>query len=139
MKNKTLILSGLIGLCVMLFSGCMASDTIRAASTKLEVTNPAGKSVSFTFPKELDAKGFDLHVDPVTGAINLKSEAITTSSTGVIDSAGRAQAQAMSDMAKALNSVVSKVLPFVAPQAAPLLKAAPQEVPATEPENESTK
>jgi hypothetical protein len=131
MKNKPLIISAILGLCAMLFTGC-ASGVISSASTKLEVKNPNGKTVSFTFPKELDAKGFDLTVDPVTGAITLKSETITTSSTGVIDSAGKAQAQAMSDMAKSLNTVISTVLPIVAPAALPARVGAParEEIPA---------
>ena len=118
-----------------IMSGC-ASGLINSASTKLQVTDANGKSLSFTFPKELDAKKFDLSVDPTTGIISLKSDAITTSSQGVIDSAGKAQAQAMSDMAKTLNQVISTVVPLVAPQVAPLMKRAPaaDETPATEPE-----
>jgi len=120
MNRKIVILA--CALVALLTAGC-ASGVIGAASTKLQVTDANGKSLSFTFPKELDAKKFDLSVNPNTGVISLKSDQITTSSQGVIDSAGKAQAQAMSDMSKSLNTVVSTVLPLVAPAAAPFLRS----------------
>lgn len=131
---NTRFISLVVALFALLFAGC-ANGIIRSASTKLEVKTPEGKSVAFTFPKELDAKGFDLSVNPVTGAIKLKSESITTSSSAVIDSAGKAQAQAMADMAKAFNSLASVAVPLLVPAAAPLVKKpAPQDTPAEESE-----
>ena len=110
MKNLLLIVLATLSLA---FAGCMTSDTINAASTKLQVVDPTGKSFSFAFPKELDAKKFNLSIDPSTGKITLQADTITSSSQGVINSAANAQAQAMSDMAKTISTVVSAAAPIL--------------------------
>jgi hypothetical protein len=120
---KTLIKFIFIASVAVLFGAGCASRTIEAASTKLEIRQGKYKGVSFTFPKELDSKKFEFSIDPKTDVITLKADTITTSSQGVIDRAGAAQAQAMGDMSKAVSTLVTTVAPMIAPQTA-ILKAA---------------
>lgn len=91
-------------------TGC-AHRTLEAASTKLLVSTPGGKTVEFAFPKELNAQMLDLSVDPTTGIITLKADSLKSSSQGLIESASAAQAEAISK----LSGTVEKLLPLVLP------------------------
>lgn len=108
MKKHLLIL---LGLAALLGSPGCATRTIEAASTQFEVTTPEGKTTRFAFPKELDAKGLDLAVDPGTGRITLKAASLKSSSQGIIESASSAQADALGKMADTLTALAPLLVP----------------------------
>lgn len=117
MKSKLFrALVGLCALCVIAFgSGCTtAARTIDAATTKIEIQQGKDKGFAVAFPKELQATKLDLSIDPKTGTIKLTADQLKSSSTGIIESAGVAQAQAMAAMSQTLNTALSALMPFLA-------------------------
>ncbi len=122
---KTLLT--LVCLTVGLFlSGC-ASGIINSASTKLQFQDAQGKSFALTFPKELDATGLHVTVDPATGAVKLDADHVKSSNSALVESAAAAQAQSIST----LSATVAQIVPILAkaaavavnPAAAPVLAA----------------
>lgn len=111
MKTTRLLAASVVAVAATLFSGC-ASRIIEAASSELRVETPDAK-VSVKLPKELDAKTFALVVNPTTGEYKLTAETLKSSSQGVIDRAGAAQAEALAEMSRTLNALVPLVAPFV--------------------------
>lgn len=123
----------LVGLSLA-FAGCMSSDVINSASTKVQLSDANGKSFSLTFPKELQATGLHVSVDPQSGQIKLDAEQIKSSNTALVESAASAQAQSIST----LSATVAQIVPLLAkaaavtinPAAAPAVSAL--DTPATE-------
>lgn len=109
-------------------SGCMASDIISSASTKVQVSDPNGKSFSLTFPKELQATGFHVVVDPSSGQMKVDADQIKSSSSALVESASAAQAQSIATMSNTLAQIVPILAKAAAvsvnPAAAPILAAA---------------
>lgn len=100
-----LILAGLAAVSA-LSSGCV-SRTLAAASTRLEVSTLGGRAVVVTLPKELEASGLVVEVNPSTGSYTLRAEKIATKSEAVIDAAGDAQAAAIGALAGAVQALTA--------------------------------
>lgn len=84
----------------------------RDASTSIKIASPMGKAVEVTLPKNLDAKGLAVTVNPTTGEYKLTAEALRTDASGVIDSAGAAQATAIGK----LTDTVTALAPLLTPK-----------------------
>lgn len=113
-------------------TGCTtAAGTIDAATTKVEIRTGKNKGYAIAFPKELQTTGFHMLINPKTGEIKLDADQLKSSSTGIIESAGVAQAQAMAAMSQTLNTALSALIPMLARAATgidmPALPAVPQQ------------
>lgn len=124
MKSSRNLLVGLWAFCVILFSTGCASRTIEAATTKVEVQQSKNKGFAISFPKELDATKLDVAIDPKTGEMHIKADRLKSSSTGIIESAGAAQAQSIANLTAAIAGILPLLvrapglefpLPLVAP------------------------
>lgn len=71
-----------------------------------------GKSVAITLPKNLDAEGLEVVVNPTTGEYKLTATKLRTDASGVIDSAGAAQATAIGK----LTDTVTALAPLLTPK-----------------------
>jgi hypothetical protein len=104
-SRRLLLLAGLAAVS-LLFTGC-ASRTISAASTRLEVATLGGRSVVVSLPKEVEAEGLVVEVNPATGAYTLRADRLVTKSEAVIDAAGSAQAAAITALAGAVQTLTA--------------------------------
>ena len=109
---KTLLVLLTLAVAV-LASGC-ASKTTEAASTKVAISNPIGRSGSIELPKNVEAEDLHLEVNPTTGTFILKAKVLKTDASTVIDSAGAVQTNAVGK----LTETISILAPLVAPKPA---------------------
>lgn len=109
MKTIRLILAAALCACALLVTGCFTKPDF--AATKLKVTNPLGKSIEITLPKDLDATELDVSADPATGTYHLKAKTLKTDASTVIESAATAQADAIGKLADTLKIIVPLVSP----------------------------
>ena len=108
------LIAALFTLTFTLTSCTTARGTIDAATTKIEIRQGKNKGFAVAFPKELQATKLDLRIDPQSGEIKLTADQLKSSSTGIIESAGVAQAQAMAALSQTLNTALSALLPMLA-------------------------
>lgn len=106
--KSALHLLWLLASCALLLAqtGC-ASRTISAASTRLEVGTLGGRTVVVTLPKEMDATGLVVEVNPGTGTYTLRAEKLVTKSEAVIDAAGAAQTAAINALAGTVQTLTA--------------------------------
>lgn len=106
MNTARLVLLAGLAAVLALSTGCV-SRTISAASTRLEVGTLGGKTVVVTLPKEVDAVGLVVEVNPASGSYTLRAERLVTKSEMVIDAAGNAQAAAITALAGAVQTLTA--------------------------------
>lgn len=100
-----------------LASGCnLAPRTTEAASTKIAMTNPLGRSGSIELPKNLKAEDLHIEYDPITGVFLFKARVMEADASTVIESAGAVQAEAMRDMATTINALGTAIIQRAAPR-----------------------
>lgn len=108
---KTIIASALLLAVALVASGCnLAPRTTEAASTKLSVANPMGRSGSVELPKNLKAEDLEVQYNPQTGVFVFKAKKIETDASTVIESAGAVQAESMGKLADTINGLGSALL-----------------------------
>jgi hypothetical protein len=105
---RLLVLAGFAAV-FALSAGCV-SRTVEAASTRLEVTTEEGKTVSVVFPKEFHGEAIALEIDPASGVYRFTAAKLTTASSPVIDAAGNANAQTITALAGAVQSLSAAAL-----------------------------
>lgn len=106
---KTLLVLLTLAVAV-LASGC-ANRSIEAGSTKLNVSNPMGRSASIELPKNLEAEDLVVEVDPTTGTYRLSAKKLSTDAGTVIDRAGAAQAAAVGKLADTVSAIAPLLIP----------------------------
>jgi ABC-type glycerol-3-phosphate transport system substrate-binding protein len=106
-KSKTLAAT-LVAFALLFLSGCKTTSPQESAST-IKVTSPMGKSVDVSLPKNLETEGFELVVNPGTGEYRLSADTLKTDASGVIDSAGEANAKATAAAAAAIEKIADRL------------------------------
>jgi hypothetical protein len=115
MKTK-LLLCALGALCVSLFTGC-AFRTIDAAATKVKI---GGAEIQLA--KNIKADDLVFSYNPATKQIEFKVAKIESDASGVIKTAGEAQAEAIGRLTGTVADLTSLVTRFIVPT--PLTPAA---------------
>ena len=109
MKNPLIRFLLIVGLSAMALAtaGC-ASRNIESTSTRLKVVNPTGKDIDVTLPKNFDAEGFKIVINPKTGNYELSADKLRTDASGVIETATSKQAEALGKLAEAVIYLAPK-------------------------------
>ena len=113
MKTKLLLLCALGALCVSLFPGC-AFRTIDAAATKVKF---GGAEIQLA--KNIKADQLVFIYNPATKQIEFKVAKIESDASGVIKTAGEAQAEAIGKLTGTVADLTTLVTRFIVPTPLP--------------------
>ncbi len=138
MKTKRLLLSLCLFAAAILAGGC-ATRTIEAASTKFEIVDPAGKSVSVILPKNISADTMTIKIPTERGLAEFTTTNVASDAGTVIDRASAAQAAALGKLTDSVASLATLVITQranIPPSAPPAPPPAPEPQPEPAPNPE---
>jgi PBP1b-binding outer membrane lipoprotein LpoB len=104
MKTKLVFLI-MLGALACAFTGC-ASRTIESAATKIKVGD-----AEIQLAKNIDAESIKFTYDPVTKEIKFEAAKIKSDASGVIQTAGQAQAEAIGKLTETVTVLAERMLP----------------------------
>ena len=105
---KLILAAALAAFACFSFTGCQVATPQDTAST-IKVSSAMGKSVDVALPKNLEAEGLEVVVNPATGEYRLTATKIRTDASTVLDTAANANAAATASAAAAVQAIVERI------------------------------